>query len=451
MDITAFKSRLASYVWAYDAREPGLNSSRWRHFLQIVAMTGRDLLSGMLTLRAMSLVYTTLLSIVPLLAVSISVLKGFGVHNQLEPALTTLLAPLGDSSARISAQMVGFVENMKIGVLGALGLSLLIFTVLSLIQKIESAFNYTWRLTTSRNLAQRFSNYLSVILVGPVLVFSAVGITASFGSNTMLAMLNDLPYMSELLHLVGKLLPYLLVIGAFMFIYLLVPNTRVNLRSAFWGALVAGFLWESTGIAFTAVVSGSTSYTAIYSGFAIVLIFMIWLYLGWLILLIGASISYYHQHPEGLQWRHANIYLSARAREQLALQVMLNIALAHDRSTDMLPTIDNLANYQRVPVKALARMLDALEQDGLVCQSNDEVARYLPARSPARIQLVDILRSARAAEDNRQTMQLHSDAPVSRLLAQIEKDLEARLGNQTLAHFVQHASQPEKNNENSLV
>jgi membrane protein len=437
VNLQALKSQFLNYIWAYDACEPGLNPSRLRHFLQIVAMAGQDFMSGMLTLRAMSLVYTTLLSIVPLLAVSISVLKGFGVHDQLQPALTSLLAPLGDRSVEISDQIVGFVENMKIGVLGALGLSLLIFTVMSLIQKIEAAFNHTWRLEGNRNLMQRFSNYLSVVLVGPVLIFSAVGITASLSSNTVLDLLNQLPYMSDLLHLVGQLLPYLLVIAAFMFIYLLVPNTRVKIKSAFFGAVVAGFLWESVGVLFTSFVGASTSYTAIYSGFAIVLMFMIWLYLSWLILLVGATIAYYHQHPERLKWRQTRTRLSARMREQLALQVMRNIALCYDQQSEMSPTIDNLANYQQVPVETLMRMLGALEQDGLVRQSNDETAQYLPSRSLSQIKLHDVLRSSRDAEDESQTMQLRSDESVSQLLKQIESDFEARLGQQTLADFIQ--------------
>ena len=437
MKVKELQSQAFNYIWAYDACEPGLNPSRLRHALQIVAMTGQDFMSGMLTLRAMSLVYTTLLSIVPLLAVSISVLKGFGVHDQLQPALTSLLAPLGDRSVEISDQIVGFVENMKIGVLGALGLSLLIFTVMSLIQKIEAAFNHTWRLEGNRNLMQRFSNYLSVVLVGPVLIFSAVGITASLSSNTVLDLLNQLPYMNDLLHMVSKLLPYLLVIGAFIFIYLLVPNTRVKLKSAFFGAVVAGFLWESVGVLFTSFVGGSTSYTAIYSGFAIVLMFMIWLYLSWLILLVGATIAYYHQHPERLKWRQTTTRLSAKMREQLALQVMRNIALCYDQQSEMSPTVDNLASYQQVPVETLMRILSALEQDGLVRLSNDEAAQYMPSRSLSQIKLLDILHSSRYAEDENQTIQLRSDDAVTQLLTQIESDFETRLGQQTLSDFIQ--------------
>ena len=304
------RDQIIQYLWDYDGCDSERRISPWRRFLQIVAVVGRDLFGGMITLRAMSLVYTSLLAMVPLLAVSLSVLKGFGVHDQLEPALTRFLAPIGDQHIEISARIVGFVENMKIGVLGSVGLILLIYTSISLIQKIESAFNFTWRLKGSRSLMQRFSDYLSVIMVGPVLVFSAVGITASLGSNHIVAFLNQLPYMTDLLYLVGKILPYLLVIAAFTFIYKLVPNTRVKFRSALYGAVVAGALWETSGILFTSFIGGSSSYTAIYSGFAILLVFMIWLYLSWIILLVGSCISYYHQHPEQLQWNTSEYHLA---------------------------------------------------------------------------------------------------------------------------------------------
>jgi DNA-binding IscR family transcriptional regulator len=116
---------------------------------------------------------------------------------------------------------------------------------------------------------------------------------------------------------------------------------------------------------------------------------------------------------------------------------MRNIALCYDQQSDMTPTIDNLANYQQVPVETLVRMLDALEQDGLVRQSNDEVVQYLPSRSLNQIKLLDVFRSSRDAEDESQTMQLRSDQPVSYLLRQIESDVETRLAHQTLLDFIQ--------------
>jgi membrane protein len=107
------REQLNQYIWSYNACATGSERSAWRHFLQIVFMAGRDLMGGMITLHAMSLVYTTLLALVPLLAVSISVLKGFGVHDQLEPALARILAPMGEQSAELSAHVVGFTPRFR--------------------------------------------------------------------------------------------------------------------------------------------------------------------------------------------------------------------------------------------------------------------------------------------------------------------------------------------------
>jgi membrane protein len=437
MNLENIKETIVKYIWSYNASDAEVERSYWHHFLQIMVMVVRDWMGGMLTLRSMSLVYTTLLSIVPLLAVSLSVLKGFGVHNQLEPALVALLEPLGEKSIELSAKLVGFVDNMKIGVLGALGLALLLFTVVSLIQKIEAAFNATWRLQGSRSLMQRFSNYLSVVLVGPVLLFSAAGITASLGSHSIVVAINELPFMSNAVWIIGKILPYLLVIGAFTFIYILVPNTRVKPLSALYGAVVAGLLWKGTGIMFTVFMSGSTKYTAIYSGFAITLMFMIWLFLSWLILLIGSSIAYYHQHPERLHWAELKSHLSARLREQVVLQLMINIGRYYDARSGLATTIDNLAEYQQVPVEMIGRMLDALEQDGLVRRSSDVPPCYLPARSINRIGLNEILRSSRDAESADHVDVFVCDASVSNLLNQVEERYAFVLGEQTLADFLE--------------
>jgi membrane protein len=442
--------QIERYIWSYNASDVSAPYSLWRHFLQIALMVGRDLVQGEITLRAMSLVYTTILSMVPLLAVSISVLKGFGVRGQLEPALANLLAPMGPQADEISARIVGFVENMQIGVLGALGLGLLIYTSISLILKIETSFNHIWHLQSSRSLMQRFSDYLSVIMVGPVLLFSAIGITASLGNNQIVEALHALPYMTDLLYLFSKLLPFLLVIAAFTFVYMLVPNTRVRFSAAFYGAVVAGALWQTSGILFTSFVSGSSQYTAIYSGFAVMLVFMIWLYLSWVILLTGASISFYYQNPDQLKWKRGKTTLSARLRDQLALQAMINIGLVHDRKSDLVPSLKNLAAYQQVPAPLLERMLDALQREGLVVQSADNPPRYLPGAELQRIRLVDIMRCARHAEDDGQSDNLRSDVEVSRLLQSLEQQLDERLGDETLASFLQTMEQ-DKSHEDSIV
>jgi membrane protein len=423
-------------VWTRDLS----NAPYWQvvgtRFLRIMAMVLQDLQGGMLTLRSMSLVYTTLLSFVPLLAVSFSVLKGFGVRDKIEPMLLNLFESLGEAGVEITHNIVGFVENMKIGVLGALGLGMLIFTVISLVQKIEAAFNYTWRLSATRNLSQRFSNYLSVVMVGPVLVFSAIGITASFRSHAIVGKIEALPYMGDLIQFLGLLVPYVLIIAAFTFVYVLVPNTRVKPLSALYGAVVAGLLWRWTGLLFADFASSSTSYTAIYSGFAIMMLFMIWLYLGWLILLIGASISYYHQHPESLTRKVESRHMSAVLRENLCLQLMYEIANEHFHAKGFETSGKNLAQHLKVPQSMVDRMLNTLQECGFILPTQGAKLSYLPARAIDNIQLLDILNCARLAEDGNRHARLKQSTAVSELQQSIESSRQQLLSDKTLRDLI---------------
>lgn len=357
----------------------------------------RDLAEGQLTLRAMSLVYTTLLSLVPLLAVSFSVLKAFGVHNQLKPALLNFLAPLGQGGVDLALRIVGFVENIQVGVLGSLGLAMLIYTVVSLVQKIEDAFNYIWRIDRPRRFVRRFSDYMSVILIGPVLMFSALGITAAVMGTDVVQRLVAFEPIGAAVKIASALLPYVLVCGAFTFIYIFIPNTKVHFMPALAGGLIAGILWETSGWLFAAFVTSSSNYTAIYSGFAVVIIFMIWLYLSWLILLMGAQIAYYYQHPLLLRTHRREGPLSNEARERLAIMLMLLIGYSYYHNRELW-TLERLAQEFAVEPLALQTMLGVLEHHGFIRESGDDPPAYYPARDIETIRLRALVEAVRHAE-----------------------------------------------------
>ncbi len=306
---------MTGLLWHTDANQ----LPKWRGLAlratRIAYALVRDMREGQLTLRAISLVYTTILSLVPLLAISFSILKGFGVHNQVEPMLLNLLAPLGNKGVEITERIVGFVDNVKVGVLGSLGFVLLFYTVVSLMQKIERAFNYVWQIKSERSMGQRFRDYISVLVVGPSLVFASVGITASVMPPSAVEALSAIEPFSTLVELVGRILPYMMIMAAFAFMYMFIPNTRVQLRPALIGGLVAGLLWNSVGWAFASFVVSSAKHTAIYSTFATLVFFLIWLYLGWLILLIGSNIAFYVQYPARTLASRETTTISAEALE----------------------------------------------------------------------------------------------------------------------------------------
>ncbi len=442
MPDTKLPQRLHQRVWETDPRTLNGWQRKAIFMLRVYIATIRDMAAGLPSLRAMGLVYTTLLSMVPLLAVSFSVLKGFGAHNQLEPALLNLLSPLGEKSGQIVEQVIGFVDNMKVGALGAFGLLMLIFTVLSLVKKIESAFNFTWKIRTTRNMAQRFSNYLSVIMVGPVLIFSAIGLTATVNHSSVIhSILAIEPFGSAIL-LAGKLLPFILTIATFTFIYILVPNTKVAFRSALVGALNAGIIWELTSWLFTGFIANSSNYTAIYSSFAILIIFMLWVYASWLILLTGASIAFYHQHPERTSSRQQVLRLSCRLREKLALTIMKLIAhhFHHGKPAWSLP---HLSRSLDIAEEAIELVVQALQDAALLIRVEGKPDTWLPARSLNAITVYQIFDAIRKAEES-PSLNPHDIAggeAVERLLKNLDDHLRKTLENTLLSELVQEPAE----------
>ena len=374
----------------------------WRSWLidaiRIHLAIARDLAEGQLTLRAMSLVYTTILSLVPLLAISFSVLKGFGYHNKIEPLLQNLLVDLGPRGVEITERIIGFVDNIKVGVLGFLGIALLFYTVVSMMQKIERSFNFIWHIARDRSLIQRFRDYLSVLVVGPVLVFSSIGITASVMNDAIVREVTAIEPIGTVIRIGATLVPYLLISAAFSFIYVFIPNTRVNARSALVGGLVAGLLWHLLGWAFASFVASSVNYAAIYSTFATLILFMIWLYLGWLIMLIGGAVSFYHQHPEYIATPRGQLRMAARYQEKLALTAARAIAESFNRGAGP-QQIEALVQRLAAPTEAVEFVLEALEKHGLVCRTDDDPPGYLPARPPETTPILDILVAARSADE----------------------------------------------------
>lgn len=400
-----------------------------------------DLREGQLTLRAMSLVYTTLLSLVPLLAFAFSVLKGLGVHNQLQPALLQILAPLGENAKDVAAQITGFVERVNVKVLGTVGVAFLIFTVLSLVHKVEDAFNAIWHIRRTRGLAQRFAGYLSVLLIGPFLVVAALGLTASLMSTALMQKVLAIGPLGDLVHLGARLAPYLMVTAAFTVTYIFIPNTRVRPLAALAGGLVAGLLWESVGWMFGAFVVGSTKYTAIYSGFAILVLFMVWVFLCWLIVLIGAAVAFYVQHPEYQRTRGVRQRVSQKTRERLALLVAHAVGRRHLEGGDPW-TVDALGRWLRVPADVLDEVLQALEAGHVLLAAGDDPPAYVPARDLGRIPLVEVVEAVREAGDA-PSYPLPAEAAVESVLERLGGARAHALSEGTVRDLVEDGSGPE--------
>jgi membrane protein len=425
-------------VWEADLRQMHAPGRVLVFVARILHMLLRELLGGQLNLRAMSLVYTTLLSIVPLLAVSFSVLKGFDVHTRLEPFVYDFFDPLGPKGAEIADRIFEFVDNTRAGVLGSLGFALLIYTVVALLQKVESAFNFVWQVDRLRSFSRRFSNYLSVILVGPVLVFSALGLTASIMNTALAKRLIGIEPLGMMVVYSGKLVPYVLVCLAFTFVYRFIPNTRVRFRAALIGGVIAGLLWETTGWGFATFIATSSKYAAIYSSFAILILLLIWLYLNWLILLVGSQVAFYVQYPKYMTLHRVRFVISNRLRERLALQLMYLIGYNHYHN---LPPwdVDGLVARLDMPGQPVQRVLAALVEAGyLVEVPGEETPVYLPLHDIETMRLAQLLAAVRQSGESRflNVRQLPGIAPVDGLVARLDEMTGRILEERTLKDLV---------------
>lgn len=393
----------------------------------------RDLLSGQLTLRAMSLVYTTLLSTVPLLALSFSVIKIFGVHNRLQPQLYHLMEPLGPKGAEITDWVIRAIDNLEGGVLGTVSLVFLIYTAIAMVQKVESTFNYVWHVTRPRNLARRLSEYISVLLIGPVVMTFALGLIASIGANSIVQALRAIEPFGSAIVVLGKVLPYILVIAVFTFLYKFLPNATVRFGAALTGGIAAGIMWAFVGSVFASVVALSANQAAIYSTFTVAVSALIWLYVSWLILLIGAQIAFYAQNPVFLRIGQHEPRLANELRERIALNIMYLIGMAF-RAGDTHCTIDRISAATDIPAPTLAPVLSALEAAALV-SANDEEG-LMPGREMSRITLVEILAAVRAGGDTGALQAPVWAGPVNRMANDMQAAIDKLTAATTLSAFL---------------
>ncbi|MFQ5546721.1 MAG: YihY/virulence factor BrkB family protein [Woeseia sp.] len=404
--------------------------------LRYVYGLGRDIVSGQLTLRSMSLVYTTLLSVVPLIAFSFSVLKGLGMHKELEPQLYAFLAPLGPQGEEITAQVIDLVDNVKGRVLGGVSLAFFVYTAISMVQKVEESFNYVWYVSKPRSFARRFSEYIIVLLIGPVVMVIALGMIASIRSNQIVQMILSNEALGPLFVVISSFTPYVLITGVFTFLYMYVPNTKVRLKPALVGGVAGGFLWASAGAFFTTFILYASRTQLIYSGFAVAITTLIWLYLSWLILLVGSQLAFYVQQPAFLRIGRREPRLSNSMRERLALNVMYLVGKAF-RDPDASTSIRDISRQIQIPAIALAPVANSLEGAGLLITTENE--ELLPGREMSRVTLNDILAVVRTAGETGSYRDPTWTPAIEALGAEMDDALSGVAGKKSLADLLDNA------------
>jgi membrane protein len=393
----------------------------------------RDLIGGELTLRATGLVYTTLLALIPAIALSFAVLKAFGAHQRMRPFLMEFFLPLGDAAPRIVDRLMLFAERVSGGLVGALGLVFLLWTLVGTVKKVEDSMNFVWRVDRARGILRRVVEFVALVTLGPLVVVTVVGLSTLALQRVGDLGLNEFTGAQELLQTLIRLAPFVIVTGLFTAMFLLMPNTRVRFVPALVGALAAGIAWTALGKIFTAMVIYTSRLELVYAGFAIVVAVFLWTYLGWLVLLAGAQLAFYMQNPTYLRLGHAMLRLSNDEQERLALDIMARIAMAH-RAGDPPWDMERMSRALALPGIAVANMVAKLERDGMIAQADD--GKLFPGREISNITLTDVVLCARRQHSGISAPD-HISAPgVLELQQQMERAWRDVCGPRTLADLI---------------
>ena len=388
--ISGKKRLFPQMLWEMDPTAAGAVKGKGIRFLQFISFAFSNFFANDSLLRATALSFTTLLSIVPLLALAFSVLKGLGAQNKLAPLM---LHQVAAGSEEVVNRVISYIDNTNMGSVGAIGLAVLLFTAINMLGSIEEAFNAAWGVTETRSLYRKFSDYLSVLVSAPLLLLAATSITTTVQSDTMISWLFDYTYVGDLIMFLLSFTPYLIVWIALFVLYIFLPNTRVRYSSAIIGAVLAGTLWQFAQWCYIHFQVGAGNYNAIYGTLAALPILMVWIFVSWAIVLFGMEVVAAHQNLRTFRRDIRGRQISHRLKEMVALAVLRHIAQAFQDGTPGWGD-QHLAVRLCLPVRVIRDTLNQLMEAGFIVQAAH--GTYYPARELDQIEVSQVLLALRS-------------------------------------------------------
>jgi membrane protein len=361
-------------------------SSRKRFFIKqvrIFSLAVRGFTEDRVQLRASALTYYTLLSIVPIAAMAFGVAKGFGFDGKL----TTYITQSFESQKDVSVWILGFADkylsNIKGGVIAGIGVVILLWTVMRLLSNIELSFNDIWEIKKARAMSRKMSDYISLVIIGPILIVAAFSINI-FLKQQVANSAEAFPllgYIGPILSALLTLLPYVFIWFVFMLVYIIMPNTKVTVGSAFIGGVIGGTMFQIFQLIYINFQSVLFNYGEIYGSFAALPLFLVWMQISWLIVLFGAEIAFANQNVDHYEAESELFNISKHMKSAVTLLIVREIAINFRESKPPLTSSD-LANVLDLPIRLIRDIVYELTDVGIITETvtnNVKDNAYQPA------------------------------------------------------------------------
>lgn len=385
--------------------------SRGERFVHFWVLVGKSFVRNRCPVRASALAYTTLLALIPLLAVAVSISTAF-IKNQSElptekwiNQLVEKVAPQLDLVSadgkeetngrhQLSKNINGFIGNIRSGTLGVTGTLALVFVAISLLSTVEATFNDIWGIEQGRTWFARIVQYWAVITLGPLIFVVVIGLSGSPHLDASKKLLEALPWIGTFFF---KLLPFAILSCAFAVFYKLMPNTRVTWGAALAGGVFGGCLWQANNLLSVTYASRVVTYSKIYGSLGILPLFLVGLYFSWLVMLLGAQVAYAHQNRRTyLQEKQAD-QINQHGKEFVALRLMTEIARRF-RQNSPPPSLTALAEAVGAPSRFVSQVAATLGSARLLVEVSGPETGYVPARPIDQISARDILQALRSGQ-----------------------------------------------------
>ncbi|MDP2097419.1 MAG: YihY/virulence factor BrkB family protein [Methylobacter sp.] len=414
-------------IWQLPENELPAPKAALLKTLKTVLLAIQGFTRDLCQLRASALTLYTLLAVVPIIAMLFGIAKGFGLEKMLEQQLLEQI-PHQDATV---ITLIGFAQkllaNTEGGVVAGIGVVVLLWTVINMISNIEESFNYIWKVSKGRTLSRKLSDYLSFMLLAPVLLILAGSITVFVKTQLMsLGTVIALPKFGERV-LLGALSysPLLLMIGLFSITFIFIPNHKVNYKAGIVAGVVTGILYHFIQWLYLSLQIGVSSHSAIYGSLAALPLFVIWVQIGWMIVLFGCEMAFYLQNYDSC--RHNNQFpaLSFALKKIIALQITRLIVL-NTVSAGRPLTAENIGVNLQASKTIIQPLLDFLVAShvllGLTTDEDEHV--YLPAVDINRLGVAFVLNALERCGENK-LPDLKQDTVFTDLINNAEKWLES--------------------------
>jgi membrane protein len=443
-DILSLKSRMINFIKTDIWRIRKKDLSRMKYFfikqLRIFLLATRRFGQDQCPLQASALTFYSILSIVPVVAMAFGIAKGFGFQKLLEKQLLEKFSGQEEVMMRIVDFSRSLLENTKGGMIVGIGIVFLLWTVIKLLGNIERSFNNIWELKNPRTYGRKFSDYLSIMLISPILIIMSSSATVFI--TTKITLITEkvalIGMFSPVIFVMLKFIPYCLVWILFIFIYILMPNTKVNFSSGFVAGIIAGTIYQVAQLAYIYFQVGMARYNAIYGSFAALPLFLIWMQLSWFIVLFGAEISFAYQCVDTYEFEPDCRNISQIFKKLISLQIAHLVISAFSRGEKPL-TASKITQAFEIPIRLVQQIVDELVEGEILSYAEtkeDNERFYQPARDINGITIKSIIEALeRIGVDNipvaqttelkvlSETLQTFSDiiekSPSNRLLKDI--------------------------------